>query len=348
MQQVGGQPWYGCEAAFRAQLFLVLGPLRTPAETCRDRLPALPTAAARATSACTRIESSRQTGGCMELENRSAALAGMVAQVGDAPPLPRFDAWTLALLESEIEGCYQGQQVPSKALFSRWAEARAGLEAATKADDDAHDCTGGGVPFLSRPLLQLSAARRCLLLRPAIESGDGGAVVEALAICAAHALTAPGWLAGAFVSRYERVALGEANSWDDNSVFGAAVPRGTNVAGVRARKQLAPKAYKQALRLLAAEPSRPIDKGFYEAVGATVNLGATQAERLVSQYAAESEGMWPSPSALKSYLLPGVDLGDALLLESRARFSRLLEVCGLRPCDEEGPQKPLGDSQSAA
>lgn len=244
--------------------------------------------------------------------DRSAVLRAMTAGLGDAPRGPRFDVWAAAGAEAEALGYFDRQERLPPEVAERFVSAQDAVQAAANADDKAFDLDPESAPFMASPRHQLYAALRCLGLRKAVEAGDGWAVVEAMSVCASHALPVPGWLASQFVSRYQRIAVGDAKSWDDPDVFGSPVQKGTNIAGVRAMQQTAPKAHRAALRLLAADPSRPIDKGFYEAVGDACGVGATQAEKLVSQYVEDGQGTWAPPSALKPYLQTGLQLGEAL------------------------------------
>lgn len=243
----------------------------------------------------------------MDAESQREALGRFASTLGDAPALGQgFNAWQVAELDSQIEAFSDaGKPVPPELERQR---ATAG-----KALTLGRDSPNAG-PVVASPLYQLIGATRVNGLRLMIEGGDGGAVVEAMACCAMHGLVAPGWLATAFATRYQRVAVGDAKSWDDPAVFGPAVPAGTNVAGVRAAQQRAPAAHGKALELLSEDPARPIDKGFYEAVGEAVGTGATQAEKLIAQYVESGQGTWPTPSEIKPYLLDsGGDLTVAWL-----------------------------------
>ena len=76
-------------------------------------------------------------------------------------------------------------------------------------------------PLLHRPLLQRMAASFCLSVKTDIESGDGFAVMEALAQCVAHGLASPNWLSVAFIERYQRVISGERKGWQVHTQIGA-------------------------------------------------------------------------------------------------------------------------------
>lgn len=230
-------------------------------------------------------------------------LEANVRELGDVPPMPSVDVWKLARIDAEIRQCIErGEPVP-EAL----AHARGPLAAASTALG-----AESGVPLMASPLFQSMAASGVNALRSAVEEGDGGTVLEAVAKCLAHGLVAPGWLAAAFVVRYQRAAVGDAKSWADAEVFGPAVPDGLNVSGVRARQQLGPLAYSTALELLAEDPSRPIDKGFFEVVGDKIGRGATAAESLVRDHVASGSETWPPLAELKRLLVDAKgDLGVA-------------------------------------
>lgn len=238
----------------------------------------------------------------MDKEARLSMLAANVEALGDMPAATGFDAWRLAWIEAQIEAAIPtGREVPLSLLQERQSLVRQTI-----------DCGSAEGPLMSRPLFQAMAAKRVNGLRASVEAGDGGAVLEAVSVCLSHGLVTPGWLASAFVLRVERVTVGDAKDWGDGLAFGRAVPQGTNQAGIRARMQAAPAAWEAALDLLTADPSRPLDKGFYEAVGARIGYGATEAERLVRRHVGEHPGIWPALSALKPLLASGCDLAEAL------------------------------------
>jgi len=244
--------------------------------------------------------------------DKSAVLRTVIAGLGDAPRGPQFDVWEAAEAEAAALQYVDEKLTMPPAVAERHASALAAKRAAADADEKLFERDHASAPWMASPGQQLLAAARCLALRAAVDAGEGWAVVEAMAVCASHALPAPGWLASQFVSRFQRVAIGDAKSWDDSEVFGSPVPMGTNIAGVRALQQTAPMAHRVALRLLADQPSRPIDKWFYETVGEAIGVGATQAEKLIGQYVEGGQGTWVSPSALKPYLLAGKSLSEAL------------------------------------
>lgn len=230
-------------------------------------------------------------------------LEANVRRLGDMPPMPSVNVWELARVDAQIQQCIErGESVPEDLARAR------GLLSASSVGLAA----SSGSPLMASPLLQSLAAASVNVLRPAVDAGDGGAVLEAVALCLAHGLVAPGWLAAAFVMRYERTAVGDAKSWADTEAFGAAVPPGLNVSGVRARQQFGPRAYRVALQLLAEDPSRPIDKGFYESVGSEIGRSATATETLVREHVASSPEAWPALADLKRRLVDANgDLGLA-------------------------------------
>lgn len=235
--------------------------------------------------------------------DRRAMLEALTQQLGDVPPMPSVNVWELARIDAAI-GQYleRGEAVPA----SLW-QARSPLAVASTALG-----MESGAPLMACPFFQSMAAACVNALRSDVEGGDGGAVLEAVAACLSHGLVAPGWLAAAFVVRHERVTVGDAKSWADAEVFGSAVPAGLNVNGVRARKQLGPRAYDVALQLLARDPSRPIDKGFFEVVGDQIGRGSTAAENLIRDHVASGSYTWPPLAELKRFLVDANgDLGQA-------------------------------------
>lgn len=232
----------------------------------------------------------------------------MTSGIGELPRASTFNPWRMAAVEMLVEQLRSdGMPVPRE-LLTELADLSGALAEETEVDDDAEPPG----PFAMTPEFQVLAARRCLQLRPLIEAGDGAAVMEAVAFCAARGLMVPGWLAAAFVVRNEAVSLGLARSWDDPLAFGPALPKGTNVAGIQAEKVLAPKAYEAATRQLAADPSAGLDKGFYEQLGASIGFGATRAEQLVRMHVSASDGSCPPLAKLKAFLRSGLSLSEAL------------------------------------
>jgi hypothetical protein len=173
------------------------------------------------------------------------------------------------------------------------------------------ECDAQGVTHPAR-----AAAEQCVQMRARIEAGDGGAVLDAIAVCAAHELPLPHWLADEFLRRYSNVARGQARDWNDDRAFGLAYPRGTNIAGVRARVEDAPAAYGVAVQLLEADPARPIDAGFYEAVGDRVGVGKTRAYELLKMH----EG-YPLTD-VRAKLSAGLSLRQAFRELADERFRR--------------------------
>ena len=164
-----------------------------------------------------------------------------------------FDPWPLA----EARRALEDEASPPR----QWAA----LFDAFKGLDEAW--TG---PLMRSPRMQLMAASHCLAVKRDIEANDGGAVLEAVAQCAAHGLVMPAWLAMAYVARYQRVVTGQCRDWTDEAAFGHALPLGSNVAGVKARVTDGPWGYEVATELLSQNPQRPIDRGLYEEVGEVI------------------------------------------------------------------------------
>lgn len=170
--------------------------------------------------------------------------------------------------------------------YAVWNRAEAWVAMERGVDDALHrfrrfhaECEAAGLSADA-----MDAAVECRRLRTKVDAGDGGAVLDAVAYCAAHDLVMPEWLAEAFLSRHRAVGEGWARDWNDERAFGRAYPKGTNIAGIRAKVNDAPAAYHIAAELLAADPSRPFDHGFYEAIGARVGVGKTRAAELIQWF----------------------------------------------------------------
>lgn len=159
-------------------------------------------------------------------------------------------------------------------------------------------------PSKKSPQEQDLAASRCLALRPAIEAGDGGSLLEAVARCAACGLAMPSWVALHFVAAYYGVQRGDFKGWDD--AFG---PVTGDVRGRRARGVVAPGGYRIALELLTADPAQALDNVFYEKVAGQANSSKTQIQQHLKQYVAD-RGLAPL-QYLKDRLMAGETLHSA-------------------------------------
>jgi hypothetical protein len=190
--------------------------------------------------------------------------------------------------------------------------------------------------MLRSPLFKSLAARRVLELREAIDSdNDGGAVLEAVAECAAHGLVLPAWLSTAFCVRYGRVVRGQCKDWTDSEAFGKAHGHGSNIAGVRARQVHGPWAYEVACELLSECPNRPIDRVLYEDIGSRIGRGHSQAFELIREYLASNDDLYPSLDYLKSRLVEGLDLTDAMLKWVREQHEAFARQIGYQEIDDD-------------
>jgi hypothetical protein len=197
----------------------------------------------------------------------------------------------------------------SSGAFAVWNRAQA--RAALAAGEDRlqlfrrfdAECDALGLTYAAR-----EAAEECLRLRTKIDAGDGGAVLDAVGHCAEHQLVIPEWLADEYLRRHGAVGRGRAKDWNDEQAFGRAYPKGTNIAGVRARVEDAPAAYMVAAKLLAEDPARPFDAGFYEDVGARVGVGKTRAQELLAMAMKDERYAWPTLAQLRAKLTAGLDL----------------------------------------
>lgn len=210
---------------------------------------------------------------------------------------PAYNPWPLAELDARL------RELTAEPLgntgLQEWSRLRHEYAAAEEA------WTG---PIIRRPMLQRQAAQRCIGLRQLIAGEDGFAMIEAVAACAAHGMVMPAWLASAFVLRYQLVATGECRSWSDPQAFGDALPKGGNVAGLRAKMQTAPWAYEVATRLLSERPSRPIDRALYEEVGNEIGAGQTKVQALIADYLERLDGLHPPLTYVRDCLQSGNDL----------------------------------------
>lgn len=213
-----------------------------------------------------------------------------------------FNPWKMAFYDSilhKMEPSIDGGKNPN---FIEWIRARELCQQAEK------DWEG---PYIQRPDAQVMAARFCLDWKRAIELGDGTAVMEAVAQCAAHGLVLPGWLAAAFVEREQRVMLGMCKGWGDDEAFGSVIPKGSNLAGVRAAAQFQPWAYEVAIDLLLENPNQPIEGYLYEQVGEKIGRKATLVQALIKSHC--KNGFHAPLTVIRTGFLNGHSLEKVLL-----------------------------------
>lgn len=126
--------------------------------------------------------------------------------------------------------------------------------------------------------------------RARFAAGDRVALLAAIRECARCGLPMPEWVAVAFIRSYDRVLNCRVKSWDD--AFGAPFPKGAHLNALRKRRELRFAVGLAVLHRVQRDPSTPIDKGLFEAVGDEFGVGASQAEELY--YSAVARGL---PSA---------------------------------------------------
>jgi hypothetical protein len=233
-----------------------------------------------------------------------------------------FNPWPLAELDARLPDLTSQPSARVATKLKGWSKLQKKYTAA--------DAAWSG-PIIRRPLLQRQAAQRCIDLKHSIEDGDGFAVVEAVAACAAHGLVIPAWLASAFVLRYQRVATGECRSWGDEQAFGSALEKGANVAGLKAKMQTAPWAYEVATRLLGERPSRPIDRALFEDVGAEIGAGQTKVQALIVEYLKRSDGLHPPLVYVRDSLNSGLALSSVHAKWEDEQFEAVLSSIGFAP-----------------
>jgi hypothetical protein len=143
------------------------------------------------------------------------------------------------------------------------------------------------------PLAQYQVAQEVLRSRQdCLEEDGGGAVLDAVARCMSSGLTAPKWLAEAFLQRHALVRAAEVGTWDD--AFGGAWPKGTRLEVERQSIRLRRVVHAAVLRHLSADPTCPVNRKLFAAIGASdgVHASGSKVERLY--YQALDAGM-PNP-----------------------------------------------------
>lgn len=232
-------------------------------------------------------------------ERANARLLGLIGTRNSDSTNDAFDPWLMALYDLDFDSIGEASRQVRADVLKAW-----GLQKEYYVQAEA---VWAG-PYMRRPFAQVGAASFCLKARTAINAGDGVAVMEAVAQCAAHGLVLPNWLSVAFIERYQRVMSGECKGWGEVEAFGAIVPKGKNLAGVVAVSRFSPWAYELAVELLSKNANRPIDVGLYEEIGLTIGRSASQVQSLIKQYL--KEGLYPPLTCLKGGLLAGKCLAE--------------------------------------
>jgi hypothetical protein len=221
-----------------------------------------------------------------------------------------FDPWQLAETNLRVtSAAAAGDADASSAAFDVWVPLNAALGAARLG--------WRGSPLRS-PDSKVRAAEAVLELKHAIAGGDGPSVMAAVLECALAGLAMPGWLAAAFVERYQRVVTGQCKGWGDGDAFGA-FHEGANIAGVRARAVYAPWAYEVACKLLSTKSGRPVDRGLYEEVGEAIGRSHSQAHDLIREYIERCDGVVAPLTYVRDRLNEGIDVAAA---QSRWRWDQ--------------------------
>jgi len=128
------------------------------------------------------------------------------------------------------------------------------------------------------PREQVHVASQCLMLRPAIEAGAGGPLLEAIALCAAHGIGLPAWVAMPYVERYWSAQAGAFKGWEE--AFGPI--RGTVKA--REARAMGLETYRAALALVEENPDKALNSAFFAEVGAIVERGHSAVQEIVGDY----------------------------------------------------------------
>lgn len=164
-------------------------------------------------------------------------------------------------------------------------------------------------PDLRHPINRLDAASRCLALKAFVEAEDGYSVMEAVAICATWGLQMPGWLAGAFATRYQAVALGLASGWNSEVAFGTALEKGKSPRGPRRVNWLGPLAYQAGKDSLSKNPRQALDNEFYENL--VQGSGKTVVQKAIRKHIDDSNEKLPTLKQLKDLMKENRSLEQA-------------------------------------
>lgn len=224
----------------------------------------------------------------------------------------KYDPWELAEAYRVIRTSPNENPVAYEAATTKWLKQRQLKEVA-----DASYVYQDLASFKASPVNQDRAADRCLDLKQAIESGDDSAVIEAVAVCLDHGLSAPAWLVNHFVERYQKVVTGELREWSDKGAFGSPyLQSGVNKKGTFALHHIAPKAYRIGVKILSSpdEPIRAVDKSLYEDIAeqlpdGNTKLGGTRIQEIIKEYL--QDGFLPPFAFLREQFKNGLNVEEA-------------------------------------
>ncbi|MBX3601186.1 MAG: hypothetical protein KF863_11210 [Rubrivivax sp.] len=262
-------------------------------------------------------------------------LVALVKAMGDGQaPADQFDPWRYAAAHLRMIRPDDPPEV-ARATARAW-------EAESRLIQSARSAYVG--PFMASPDAQADAARACLRMKPEIDAGDGAAVLDAVAQCAAHGLALPPWLAAEFVARHQRAVKGFCRTWCDSDAFGDVYPKGTNAAGVRAVAVFGPWAYEVAQGFIDDDPATAIDRDFYERVGEAIGRGHAQAFALIREHVAQSEGLVPPLRFVKEQRAAGRTLVEAMDRWDKERYEAVFgpDVVG-EIFGERDPESDAGE-----
>jgi hypothetical protein len=242
-------------------------------------------------------------------------LATLLAESDENGGTHRYDVWPYANASQRLAANLELDSTTRKELQSE-VDRFAGIHNAEKKKFPS--------PGLRYPDSQLLNAIRCLDLKDSITGGNGSAVLEAVALCSAHGLTIPSWLASAFIQRYEAVVYGDTRGWGDEKAFGPALPKGAKVTGVKAEKQKAPWAYEVAKRRLSENPTQAIDGGFYSTVAKEIGSSPTNVQNWIGAHLGNNPHLVPL-TFFKKQLLAGNSAIDAEIVWRLECFNEHLQ-----------------------
>jgi hypothetical protein len=253
----------------------------------------------------------------------------------------KYDPWALAEAYRVICTTSPNENpVAYKAATSKWAE-----QNQLKSVADASYVYKDLASFKASPFSQDFAADRCLNLKQAIESGDDSAVIEAVAVCLDHGLSAPAWLVNHFVERYQKVVTGELREWSDKGAFGSPyLQSGVNKKGIFALHHIAPKAYRIGVKILSSpdEPIRAVDKSLYEDIAeqlpdGNTKLGGTRIQEIIKEYL--QDGLLPPFAFIREQFKNGLNAEEM----SRAWYEKTHKKMQYVEC-EDGIRRRSSDT----
>lgn len=220
---------------------------------------------------------------------------------------------TATTFEYQQADMFEDELAYAKATVLNWADKT--FNSWTATEEEAIEamqnwCANGGrFDSFDSPWFKYSGAKEIKRHRKYIESekqGAGFLVMECMSTLVSHGLTAPDWLAEAFCTRHDAVALLKVRSWDE--AFGDPHPPNMNIDSYREYIASIMDIRIELGKLVLADIYRPIDANLFGCIADNINTKETEKERLRAGYT----GNFIKASTAKDYYYKSIPLFGTL------------------------------------